>query len=88
MCHENNIYIAEIATENNNNTSLKGDRSSCDDKTNTLVWKLLKICHNHNLNIANGQIPGNRLGNFTCFNNIGANVVDYLLAGSNIWEKI
>ena len=48
----------------------------------------MNICHNHNLNIANGQIPGDRLGNFTCFNNLGASVVDYLLADSNIWEKI
>ena len=48
----------------------------------------MHICHNHNLNIANGQIPGDRLGNFTCFNNLGASVVDYLLADSNIWEKI
>ena len=48
----------------------------------------MNICHNHNLNIANGQIPGDRLGNFTCFNNLGASVVDYLLVDSNIWEKI
>ena len=53
MYHENNNYIAEIACENNK-TSLKDDRSSCDDKTNTLGRKLLNICHNHNLNIANG----------------------------------
>ena len=53
MYHENNNYIAEIACENNK-TSLKDDRSSCDDKTNTLGWKLQNICHNHNLNIANG----------------------------------
>ena len=86
MYHENNNYIAEIACENNK-TSLKDDRSSCDDKTNTLGRKLLNICHNHNLNIANGQIPGDRLGNFTCFNNLGASVVDYFLANSNIWEK-
>ena len=87
MYHENNKYIAEIAPENNKKTSLKGDRSWCDDKTNTSGRKLLNICHNHNLNIANGQIPGDRLGNFTCFNNLGASVVDYFLANSNIWEK-
>ena len=50
--------------------------------------KLLDICHSHNLNIANGQIPGDRLENSTSFNNLGASVVDYLLAESNIWEKI
>ena len=88
MYHENNKYITEIAPENNNKTSLKGDRSSCDDKTNTSSWKLLNICHNHNINIANGQIPGDRLGNFTCLNNLGASVVEYLLADRNIWEKM
>ena len=84
MYHKNNKYVAEIAPENNKKTSLKGDRSSCDDKTNTSGRKLLNICHDHNLNIANGQIPGNRLGNFTCSSNLGASVVDYLLAESNI----
>ena len=49
---------------------------------------LLNICHNYNLNIANEQIPKDRLRNFTCFNNLCASVVDYLLADSNIWEKI
>ena len=28
------------------------------------------------------------LGNSTCFNNLGASVVDYLLAETNISEKI
>ena len=67
--------------KNNNKTSSKGDRSSCDDKTNILGRKLLNICHNHN-------IPGDRLGNFTCFNNPVAGIVDYFLADSNIWQKI
>ena len=35
MYHENNKYIAELAPENNKKMSLKGDRSSCDHKTNT-----------------------------------------------------
>ena len=87
MYHKNNKYIAEIAPQNNTKTLLKGHRRSCDDKTNTSGRKLLNICHNHNLNIANGQIPGDRLGNFTCFSNLGASVVDYFLANSNIWEK-
>ena len=86
--HKNNEYIAKIAPESNKKTSLKGDKSPCDDKTNTSGRKLLKISHNHNLNITNGKIPGDRLGNFTSFNNLGASFVDYLLADSNIWEKI
>ena len=58
MYHENNKHIAKIAPENNKSTSLKGDRSSCDDKSNTSGRKLLNICHNHNLNIVNEQIQG------------------------------
>ena len=89
MYHENNKHITKIAPENSKRTSLKGDRSSCDDKTYTSGRKLLNICYNHNLNIVNGQIPGDRLGDFTCFNNLGASVADYLLVDSNIWaEKI
>ena len=86
MYHENK-YVAELAPENNKKT-LKGDRSSCDNKTSTSGRKLLNICHNHNVNLANRQIPRDRLGNFTCFNNLGASGVDYLLVDSNIWEKI
>ena len=41
-------------------------------------------CSNHNLRIANGQIPGDRIGNFTCFNNSGTSAVDYVLAESPI----
>ena len=86
--HENNKYIAELAPENNKKTLSKGDRISCDDKTKSSGRKILNICHNHYLNIANEEILGDRLGNFTYFNNLGGSVEDYLLADSNIWEKI
>ena len=88
MYHENNKYIAELAPENNKKISLKGDRISCDDKTKSSGRKILNICHNHYLNIAYEEILGDRLGNFTYFNNLGGSVEDYLLADSNIWEKI
>ena len=42
MYNEYNKYIAELAPENNKKKSLKGDRSSCDDKTNTSGTKLLR----------------------------------------------
>lgn len=51
---------------------------SCDDKANTYGSILLKLCNSHNLKIANGQTPGDRVRNYTCFNRGGAIVVDYL----------
>ena len=53
-----------------------GNRHSCDVKANTSGGTLLTICSNHSLEIANGQTPGDRLGNFTCFNKRGASVGD------------
>ena len=55
------------------------DRCSCDNSVNTAGRKLIKLCNNHSLRVANGQTPGDRVGNYTCFNNGGASVVDYLL---------
>ena len=40
---------------------------------------MIKLCNNHSLRVANGQTPGDRVGNYSCFNNCGASVVDYLL---------
>ena len=55
------------------------DRCSCDNTVNTAGRKLIKLCNNHSLRVANGQTTGDRVGNYTCFNNGGASVVDYLL---------
>ena len=40
---------------------------------------MIKFCNNHSLRTANGQTPGDRVGNYNCFNNGRAIVVDYLL---------
>ena len=55
------------------------DRCSCDNSVNTAGRKLIKLCNNHSLRVANEQTLGERVGNYTCFNNGGASVVDYLL---------
>ena len=55
------------------------DICCCDNSVNTAGRKLIKLCNNHSLSVANGQTPGDRVGNYTCFNNGGASVVDYLL---------
>ena len=55
------------------------NRCSCDVKVNTSGKKFLTVCSRHSLELAHGQTPGDRLGNFTCFKNMGASVVDYLV---------
>ena len=48
----------------------------------------MKLCNNHNLKIAYRQTPGDRVGNYTCFNREGACVVDYLLVENPIHQKV
>ena len=64
------------------------NRCSCDITVNTTRRKLIKLCNNHSLSVANGQIPGDRVGNYTCFNNGGASVVDYLLTEIPLHKNI
>ena len=54
-----------------------GNRCACDVKVNTSGRKLLTIYSSHSLEIANGRTPGDRLGHFTCFSNMGESVVNY-----------
>ena len=70
------------------NSTQDGDRCSCDDKTNSYGRILLKLCNNHNLKIANWQTPGDRVGNYKCFNRGGASVADYLLVENSIHQKV
>ena len=55
---------------------------------NTSGRKLLTICSSHSLENANGQTPGDRLGNFTCFNNRGAIVVNYLVLSRSLVKNV
>ena len=41
------------------------NRCSCDVKVNTSGRKFLTVCSRHSLELAHGQTPGDRLGNFT-----------------------
>ena len=59
-------------------------RNNCDSKINKYGKKLLQLCEIFNLNIANGKVAGNRLGNFTCFNLEGVSVVDYFICDSTV----
>ena len=63
-------------------------RSSCDNVSNNFGKKLVDLCHGFNLCIANGRTPGDRLGNYTCFNNRGASVVDYVIPDRGFFSSI
>ena len=63
-------------------------RNNCDNKVNRYGKKLLEICSIFQLNIANGRVAGNRLGNYTCFNSGGSSVVDYFIGDSTIISNI
>ena len=64
------------------------DGCSCDNSVNTAGRKLIKLCKNHSLRVANGQTPGDRVGNYTCFNNRGASVVESLLTEIPLHKNI
>ena len=59
-------------------------RLSCDNKVNSYGKKLLQLCKAFNLQIANGSVPGDKLGSFTCYANRGASVVDYVICDQNL----
>ena len=59
-------------------------RTSCDVKVNAYGKKLVQLCQAFNLNVANGAVPGDRLGNFTCHANRGASVVDYAICDNSL----
>ena len=64
------------------------NKCTCDVKVNNSERKLLTVCSNHSLEIANGQTPGDRLGNFTCFNNRGTSAADYLVLSRSLMKNI
>ena len=60
------------------------DRSSCDFTVNGYGKKLRQICNGFGLVVANGRAPGDRIGNFTFYNERGASVVDYVICDKSI----
>ena len=65
-----------------------GNRCSSDVKVNTPGRKLLTFCSSHSLELPNDQTPGDRLGNLTCFNNMGASVVDFLVLSRSLMKNV
>ena len=63
-------------------------RLSCDIVVNNYGKKLTSLCSEHNLVIANGRIPGDRIGNFTCHTNRGDSVVDYIISDHDFFDRL
>ena len=64
------------------------ERTSCDQVVNQNGRKLMHLCKSSDLKIANGRCPGDMLGNFTCFANKGASVVDYIITDCHLLREI
>ena len=60
-------------------------RNSMHKKTNKYGYRLIELCKNTNLFIANGRIRGDSLGRFTCK---GSSVVDYFIMSPEIICKL
>ena len=59
------------------------------DKTmNSFGRRLLQMCFNTGLNVANGRLCNDRSGNFTFSANKGRSVNDYLLLSPNNFKMI
>ena len=79
-------WVDEISPQEN---QLQIDsRLSCDSIINNYGKKLVTICREHNLVIANGRIPGDRIGNYTCYANRGASVVDYFISDQDFFHRL
>ena len=65
-----------------------GQRLSCDLTTNRYGKKLDNICRENNLVIANGRIPGDRMGSYTCYTSRGSSVVDYVISDQDFFKRL
>ena len=65
------------------------NRISQDKTTNSFGNRLLQICKETGLRIMNGRHDKDRaIGKFTCYNNNGSSVVDYLLTKYENFDKL
>ena len=81
-------FLADILPQADVITSDLAERSACDLTINPHGRKLLKICNDLNLHVANGRTPGDLLGNFSCYTNNGLSTVDLVVADSQMIHKI
>ena len=64
------------------------ERSACDQVVNQHGKKLIQICDDLNLHVANGRVAEDQLGNFTCYTNKGSSTVDLVIGDSQMIQKI
>ena len=63
-------------------------RNSKDEHYNSFGLSLIELCCTFDIHILNGRLFGDKDGNFTCFANNGASVVDYMIASSSLFRYI
>ena len=82
------LETTKSPTPRHRSTLETGNRCSGDVKVNTPERKLWTFCSSHSLELPNDQTPGDRLGNLTCFNNMGASVVDFLVLSRSLMKNV
>ncbi len=70
------------------NTPPVPKRSSCDRTMNQYGRKMNRLCLDLGLTVVNGRVPGDLLGNFTCFTSRGRSVVDLVLSDSHLFRNV
>ena len=64
-------------------------RRNCDEQTNKIGEKIIHLCKSYDMQIANGRMRGDFLGNFTHHNkNTGQSVVDLTLISDSLYPYI
>ena len=63
-------------------------RNSKDEKYNRFGLSLIELCCTYDVHTLNGRLFSDIDGNFTCFANNGASIVDYMIASSSLFKYI
>ena len=63
-------------------------RNSKDGNYNRFGLSLIELCCSYDIHTLNGRLFNDIVGNFTCFANNGASIVDYMIVSSNLFKYI
>ena len=68
---------------------IRTERMNSDRQLNNNGRRLLELCKATDLKIVNGRLGKDKnVGNFTCFNNFGKSVVDYVIVSPSLFPRI
>ena len=82
-----NIFVKSAPDEFENEQFM--ERISKDTIVNSFGNRLLHICKETGLRIVNGRLHNDEcIGNYTCYNNRGSIVVDYLLTNYDNFDNV